>query len=223
MTGELLIKTTICTRSQPELFRPRLAYPTISYDKVLTRSATSWPEHVAIVFRDGTLTFRELDALTNQFAHALQELGVKQGERVCLFMTNRPELVISCYAIARIGAVFSPINPAYKERELVYQLANTGVTAIIVQHELLPMVEAVRDQTPDLKHVISVGSGKPAAEPLHVSFADLIKGQPTTPPAVDIAMSDPVALPFSSGYWCRASYSTLLLCVCLRMPESQSG
>ncbi len=199
MIEELLTKTTTPTRTQPELFRPPLAYPHIPYDKMLTQSATSWPEHVAIVFRDSTLTFRELNALTNQFAHALQELGVKQGERVCLLMTNQPEFVISCYAIARIGAVFSPINPAYKEREIAYQLANTEATAIVVQNELLPMIVTVQDQAPALKHVISVGSGKRAEGLPHVSFADLIKGQPTTPPAVEIAVSDLVALPYSSG------------------------
>ncbi len=199
MIEELHIKTTTPARSQTKLFRPPLAYPHISYDKMLSQSATSWPDHVAIVFRDSTLTFWELDALTNQFAHALQALGVKQGERVCLLMTNRPEFIISCYAVARVGAVFSAINPAYKEREIAYQLANTEATAIVVQNELLPVIEAVRDQAPDLKHVISVGPGKLAAGLRHVSFADLIKGQPTTPPAVEIALSDLVALPYSSG------------------------
>jgi long-chain acyl-CoA synthetase len=199
MIEELHIKTTTPARSQTKLFRPPLAYPHISYDKLLTQSATSWPEHVAVVFRDSNITFRELEALTNQFAHALQELGVKQGERVCLLMTNRPEFIISCSTVARVGAVFSAINPAYKEREIAYQLANTEATAIVVQNELLPLVEAVRDQTPGLKYVISVGPGQPAAGSRHLSFADLLKGHPTTPPAVDIAESDLVALPSSSG------------------------
>jgi long-chain acyl-CoA synthetase len=199
MIEEPLTKTTTPARSQPELFRPALAYPHIPYDKMLTQSATSWPEHVAVVFRDSYITFRELEAFTNQFAHALQELGVKQGERVCLLMTNRPEFIISCYAVARVGAVFSAINPAYKEREIAYQLANTEATVIVVQNELLPVIEVVRDQAPELKHVISVGPGKLAAGLHHVSFADLIKGQPTTPPAVEIALSDLVALPYSSG------------------------
>ena len=112
MTEKLLTQLTTPALSQPELFRPPLAYPDIAYDKMLTHSATHWPENVAVVFRDSNITFRELEALTNQFAHALQGLGVKQGERVCLFMTNRPEFVISCYAITRIGAIFNAINPA---------------------------------------------------------------------------------------------------------------
>jgi long-chain acyl-CoA synthetase len=199
MIEEQHIKTTILACSQPELLRPKLSYPSIAYDKLLTQSAMFWPEQVAIVYRNCALTFHELDALTNQFAHALQRLGVKQGERVCLFMTNRPEFVISCYAIARIGAVFSPINPSYKERELIHQLVDTEATAIVVQHELLPLVEAVRNQASVLKHVISVGPENLDAGPHHLSFADLLKAQPMTPPTVDVALSDLVALPFSSG------------------------
>ena len=199
MIEEQHSKTTILACSQPELLRPKLSYPSIAYDKLLTQSATFWPEQVAIVYRNCALTFHELDALTNQFAHALQRLGVKQGERVCLFMTNRPEFVISCYAIARIGAVFSPINPSYKERELIHQLVDTEATAIVVQHELLPLVEAVRNQASVLKHVISVGPENLDAGPHHLSFADLLKAQPMTPPTVDVALSDLVALPFSSG------------------------
>jgi acyl-CoA synthetase (AMP-forming)/AMP-acid ligase II len=199
MNKELLNQTTIATHSQPELMRPNLSYPIISYDKLLSQSAASWPDHVAIVFRDRSLTYRELDALTNQFAHALLSIGIKQGERVCLLMTNRPEFVIVCYAIARMGAIFSPLNAAYKEREIAYQLANSGATAIVVQSELLPLVEAVRDQVPDLTKVISVGSEEPAAGSRHLSFANLLKGQPATPPAVEIAMSDLVALLYSSG------------------------
>jgi long-chain acyl-CoA synthetase len=199
MNKELLSNTTTPTPTQPKLLRPKLSYPSVPYDKLLTQSATSWPEHVAIVSRDTALTYRELDTLTNQFAHALQALGVKQGERVCLLMTNRPEFVIACYAIARIGAVFSPINPAYKEREIAYQLVNSEATAIVVQCELLPLIEAVRDQAPVLKQVISVGPGEDVVDSCYLSFADLLEAQPTTPPAVEIAPSDLVALPYSSG------------------------
>ena len=88
MIDELHIKTTTPASSQPELFRPPLTCPPIPYDKILTQSAASWPDHLAIVSRDSTLTFRELDTITTQFAHALLALGVKQGERVCLLMTN---------------------------------------------------------------------------------------------------------------------------------------
>ena len=58
---------------QTELFRPSLNYPVHSYDEMLTRTAERYPEHVAVVFREVSLTYRELEALVNAFANALQE------------------------------------------------------------------------------------------------------------------------------------------------------
>ena len=165
----------------------------LNFADLFEHAADAFGERTAVISADRQVTYRELDALTNQFAHALLSIGIKQGERVCLLMTNRPEFVISCYAIARMGAVFSPINPAYKEREIAYQLANSAATALVVQHELLPLVEAAQDQASSLKHVISVGLGQPAVDSHHVSFAELIKGQPRTPPALEVALSDLVA------------------------------
>src|SRR5438094_10024433 len=145
-------------RLHAELFRPALQYPSYPYAGMLARTAERCPEHVALVFKDVNLTYRELDALVNSFANALLELGIGKGQTVCLFMTNRPEYVISWFAIARVGAVASPMNPAYKAREVAYQLSNSEAVAVLVQQELLPLVQAVRAETPALEHVVVVGS-----------------------------------------------------------------
>ena len=147
--------------SRPEFFRPPLEYPRISYGQMLTHAADRWPENVAIVSRDTSLTYRELDALANRFARALARRGVKRGECVSLFVANCPEYVIAFYASARIGAVVSPMNPSYREREVEYQLDNSEAVAVVVGQELLPIVEAVRGRLPRLRHVIAVGAAVP--------------------------------------------------------------
>jgi long-chain acyl-CoA synthetase len=185
---------------QAELFRPRLIYPTHPYDEILTNTARRYPEHTAIVFKDVSLTYREYDVLVNVFANALLDLGIRKGDNVCLLMTNRPEFLISWFAIIRIGAAACPMNPSYKEREIAYQLSNSDSVAIIVQQELLPLVEAVRSETPALQHIITVGAGQhdPSAN-IHF-FGDLVQTHPPTPPArADWAWDDMIALPYSSG------------------------
>src|SRR5438477_12959727 len=92
---------------QPELFRPSLQYPAYPYAEMLTRTAERYPEHVAVVFNDVNLTYRELEALVNAFAHALLDLAISQRQTACLLMTNRAEYLISWFAIARIGAIAS--------------------------------------------------------------------------------------------------------------------
>src|SRR5712672_820421 len=129
---------------QKELFRPSLHYLSHPYDELLTHAAERFPENEAVIFKGENLTYRELDALVNSFANALLELGIHKGQKVCLFMANRPEYLISWFAIIRIGAIASPMNPSYKEREVVYQMSNCEAVAVVVQLELLPLVEAVR-------------------------------------------------------------------------------
>jgi long-chain acyl-CoA synthetase len=99
-------------------------------------------------------------------------------------MTNRPEFLISWFAIARIGAIISPMNPSYKEREVAYQLNDSDAVAIVVQGELLPLVQAVHAQTPALKHIITVGLtsryARPTCIPLAISCAPLRQTPPTS-------------------------------------------
>ena len=199
-------------RLQAELFRPSLQYPAYPYAEMLRRTAERYPEQVAVVFNDVNLTYRELEALVNASSRALLDLGIGRGERVCLLMTNRAEYVISWFAIARVGAVACPMNPSYKEREVAYQIGNSDAVAIVVQQELLPLVEAVRAQTPTLEHIITVGTGKGRDEwrpyiaqdatnqAPTLSFSDLLRAHPTTPlDGSEPGWEDLVALPYSSG------------------------
>jgi long-chain acyl-CoA synthetase len=187
-------------RVRLDLFRPSFSYPSSHYDEMLTLTARQFPQNEALIFREVNLTYRELDALVNALANALLDLGVRKGQSVCLFMKNSPEFLVSWFALARIGAIVSPINPSYKERELIYQLSNSDAVAIIVQHEFLPLVEAMRAETPMLQHIIAVGAGQ---EPLSThthSFSQLLQTYPTTPPICEArTQEDTIALPYSSG------------------------
>jgi len=184
---------------QPELFRPALQYPSHPYAEMLTRTAGRYPEQEAILFKDVNLTYRELDALANAFANALLDLGIGKGQRVCLFMANRPEYLISWFAITRIGAVASPMNPSYREREVAYQLSNSEAVALVVQQELLPLVQSVRAETPALEHVVVVGSNPHAPQTFQPSFSYLLRTYPPTPRGIEPGWEDLVALPYSSG------------------------
>ncbi len=180
-------------------FRPPLDYPRVPYDRLLSHGAERHPENVAVVFRDASLTYRELDALTNRFTRALTRLGVGKGDRVCLLTTNCPEYIIAFYAIARVGAVASPMNPSYREREIEYQLNDTEAVAVVVHADLVPLVEAVRIRTRHLRHVVAIGSGA-SPTPTVRSFAELIADESPVPPArVDIHEDELVVLPYSSG------------------------
>jgi long-chain acyl-CoA synthetase len=180
------------------LHRPPLVYPDAPYPSLLARTVERSPDRTAIVFHDQRLTYRELDALSNACAHALAGLGIARGDRVALFMSNRPEYVIAFLAIAKIGAVATPMNPAYRDAEVRYQLTDSGARAVVAHEALYPIVDAVRGELPELRHVLYVGREAP---PGTVDFYAAVRAAPATPPpdpGVD-PTRDLLALPYSSG------------------------
>src|SRR5438552_2692667 len=186
--------------AQTELFRPSLPYPSHPYAEMLALTAQRFPENSALIFQDVDLTYREIDALVNSFANALLDIGIHKGQVVGLFLTNCPELLVAWFAIMRIGAIVTPLNPSYKEREVAYQLGNSDAVAVITQPELLSRVEAVRNEIPELQYVISVGSDLHIpAETTH-SFSQMIRThQPTSPAHEELHQEELIALPYSSG------------------------
>ena len=188
----------ISERALGDFFRAAVDIPEIPFGEMLWESAQRFPEKIAVVFQGRKISYRELDGLASSFANALANLGVKKGDRVALFMTNRPEYLISLYGIARLGAVFTPMNPTYKEGEIVYQLNDAEASMLVVQESLYPLVKSVRQQLRTLKDLIIVGQH---AEEGTYLFRDLIRhAAPKHPPQVLLSWTDDlVALPYSSG------------------------
>ncbi len=179
-------------------FRAAIDIPEIPFGEMLWESAQRFPEKIAVIYQGQKISFRELDGLVNSFANALSKLGVRKGDRVALFMTNRPEYIIGVYAIARLGAVFTPMNPTYKEDEVAHQLQDAEASVLVVQDSLYHRVKSSRPQIKSLKHVVVVGQQAEDGDPL---FLELIRqSSPKHPPQVQVSWTeDLVALPYSSG------------------------
>jgi long-chain acyl-CoA synthetase len=182
------------------LFRPSFPYPSYPYAHMLARASERFPEQVALICGPLRLTYRELNALVDALANALRDLGIGPGQRVCVFMANRPEFVISWFAIIRVGAVACPLNPAYKEREVAYQLADSEAEALIVEQARLPLVQAVRGQTPSLGCLLVVDLEQHTPEQQIYAFSRLLSTYAPTPwTGEEPAGEELAALLYSSG------------------------
>lgn len=186
----------------PELFRPPVDFPDVPYDHLLRRAAERNPDRAAIIYHNQMFTYREVVSMVNCIANGLYDLGLRKGDHLCLFTTNRPEYTITFIAAASIGVVVSPMNPGYKEREVAYQLENSEAKGLLIQRELLPVLRLVLEQKqlPNLKHILVTGESVPEGFEEAIPFATLMRrsshGQP---PHVEISGDDLVALPYSSG------------------------
>src|SRR5262245_21473404 len=86
----------------------------------LKRSRTFLREETALWFDNGALSYESLYHQALRIAHALKKEGVGRGDKVCLFLPNVPEFVMSYYAAAAIGAVVVSINVMNKRDEVLY-------------------------------------------------------------------------------------------------------
>jgi long-chain acyl-CoA synthetase len=124
-----------------------LDYEKVTISEALTRSAKNFPNHTALNYMGKKITYAELDRLVNSFARALQDLGIREGDKVGVCLPNIPQVIISNLAVFRIGAVTVQNNPLYTERELAYQLNDSDAKMLITLAILIPRIEKIRSET----------------------------------------------------------------------------
>ncbi|MBI4362720.1 MAG: long-chain fatty acid--CoA ligase [Euryarchaeota archaeon] len=161
-------------------------------------AARTWPENTATLFYGTRIPYAKFDEMVDRLATALHQQGVRQGDRVAMYMPNCPQYAIADFAVLRLGAIVVNFNPLYVERELEHQLKDSGAETIIALDQLLPRVQAVRAQTP-IKRVIGVGLLGPGKFPPDIlSFDTLIK-TPPDPPHVKVDLDDIALLQYTGG------------------------
>ena len=132
-------------------------------------------EKLALLWQDyqgnqKRFTFDDLRVLSNTIAEFLVGLGIRPGERVCLFMDRVPELYIGFLGILKTGAVAMPLFSAFGNESLFVRLENAGAGAIITQKKHVPKVRKIREQLPNLRHIIVVDAGESPLQAREVSF-----------------------------------------------------
>src|SRR5256714_8476691 len=116
----------------------------------------------ALVMGDRSVTFREVDQLSDQLAVALAKRGVQPGDRVTIFMPNCIEFVIAFYGTLKAGGVVNPINSQSKEREVRFQVGDSGATAVLYHAALAPVVDAVRAELRAVRMFAVTGDSAPS-------------------------------------------------------------
>ncbi len=118
----------------------------------LKKTATKYPNKKALNFLGKEMTFNEIYTQSLRFANYLRNLGIKKGDRVAIMLPNSPQAVIAYYGILFADAIIVQTNPLYTERELEYQMNDSGATAIICLDLLINRVHSVKNNT-KLKHI----------------------------------------------------------------------
>ncbi len=103
-------------------------------------------DQVALEWAGATYTFGEIDTRSNRTAHALTARGLMQGDRLCVYLANRIEMIDLYLACIKLGVIFVPINILYREREISHILSDAEPKLYITERDLPALLEAAVGQ-----------------------------------------------------------------------------
>jgi len=102
----------------------------------LEKSATKFPDNMALLFQGYKVTYRELKNMVDCFATALTGFGIKKGDSVAILLPNVIPCVVAHYATLKLGGITVMNNPLYSDRELEHQF-NNSKSKILITLDLL--------------------------------------------------------------------------------------
>jgi long-chain acyl-CoA synthetase len=153
---------------------------------VLENSFKDFKDKPAFHCMGKTLTFGEMDVLSQKFASFLQNnLGLEKGARVALMMPNILQYPVALFGILRAGMVAVNVNPLYTDRELEHQLNDSGAEAIIIFANSASILEKVKSKT-KVKHIILTQIGDMLSFPKSLIVNFVIKNVKKMVPAFNL-------------------------------------
>jgi fatty-acyl-CoA synthase len=148
-------------------------------------------------------TYKQTRDRAHQLAHALAAAGIKVGDRVGTFMWNGSRHLEAYHACAGMGAVLHTLNVRLGENDLDYIINHAEDQVIIVDADILPLLEKMKDRMPTVRQVIVATEegfeGWTTQLPNPIDYEDFIAGQPTNYEWPQIDENSPMGLCYTSG------------------------
>jgi len=145
------------------------------------------------------LTYAQFFERCDRWSAALQQLGVKQGDRVAYIAPNTHAQLESFYAVPQIGAVVVPINYRLIADDFAYIINHSGATVVCVHSDYLDMVEAIRAQLPNVAHFVALEGQKAG----WIDYEATLAATPATFAPVTINELDLISINYTSGTTAR--------------------
>jgi long-chain acyl-CoA synthetase len=168
------------------------------YD-IISHGAAEYPDRIAFIFRDNSVTYGQLAAQVNRAASALKSRGIRPEDRVAILLPNCPQFPIAYFAITALGAVCVPVNPLLKPQELVYMWADSEVKAVITATPFIANVTEAKQGVPSLQLVVGIGSREETPAEV-LTFAELLQEGSDSAPDLSVVDENRAAVTiYTSG------------------------
>ncbi|MDG2004728.1 MAG: AMP-binding protein [Novosphingobium sp.] len=123
----------------------------------LTRFGREKRDEVFVDFEGELLTFGDLDERSLRVANGLRAAGVTRGDTVAMLMDNSLEAIVMPCAIARLGAIWVPINTAFRGEFLRHQLSDCEAGIVVCDREHLDALLAIANELPNIRRIFVCG------------------------------------------------------------------
>lgn len=115
---------------------------------ILEQAVSTYADSVSYINLGKSITFKELNQQSKQFAAYLQHSGLKKGDAVAIMMPNLLQYPVALFGVLRAGMVVVNVNPQYTARELKHQLNDADAKAIVIVENFACTLSEVIDDTP---------------------------------------------------------------------------
>jgi len=127
----------------------------ISIVELLEASFAKYPHRIAIESMGYSISYRQLDILSKDFAAYLQTLGLDAGARIAIMFPNVPQYLITMVGTLRAGFTVVNINPLYTARELEHQLHDSGASVLAILENFAHVYQEIAHQALVKKVIVS--------------------------------------------------------------------
>jgi long-chain acyl-CoA synthetase len=121
------------------------------YDELLIhsfeRACEKYPDHTAIIYIGEKFSYRRMKELIDRFATALYDLGVRDNDKVMLYIPNCPQFLIGYFGAQQIGAIPVPVSPIYTPYEIKYLVNDSGAETVLCQDTNFRYIKEVFPET----------------------------------------------------------------------------
>jgi amino acid adenylation domain-containing protein len=127
----------------------RVDYPQdVCLHVLVEEQAARTPDAVAVVAEERRLTYAELNAMANQLAHHLRDLGVRPDDRVGICVERGWQMIVGLLAILKSGGAYVPLDPEYPADRLTHMLKDSKPRVLLTQSKLEPMLRPLGVECP---------------------------------------------------------------------------
>ena len=169
--------------------------------ELILNSANRYADSPALLLANKSLSYGELWEQVQSVGNGLNRLGVRRSDRIGIYLNKRFEGVVSYFAASYAGAVFVPINPALKPRQVGHILRDCNVSVLITSQASYSNLQSELPECSDLKFVVTIGGDAKATDGQYsrLSWEELLATDPAAAQLPRCIDHDIASILYTSG------------------------